>query len=236
MAAGALAFPIKVNEIGAANDIYVNEYWKKNDWIELYNMTDYDLDVAGLYVSDNLNKPQKYQIVGTFANQTMIPARGYLVVWADKLASATQLHTGFKLANEDAVVTVHSSEEFETNNATYFAAHPEMSGFGDVLTYTAHLYNQSVGRYPDGGNAIYLMQGPSIGGTNRHLLSDELYGTDMGLSADQTLAIEELTPEDDLLENKDGMMDLFKHIYYDLQGRRVTCPQGGQLVIRAQHP
>ncbi len=236
MAAGALAFPIKVNEIGAANDIYVNEYWKKNDWIELYNMTDYDLDVAGLYVSDNLNKPQKYQIVGTFANQTIIPARGYLVVWADKLASATQLHTGFKLANEDAVVTVHSSEEFETNNATYFAAHPEMSGFGDVLTYTAHLYNQSVGRYPDGGNAIYLMQGPSIGGTNRHLLSDELYGTDMGLSADQTLAIEELTPEDDLLENKDGMMDLFNHIYYDLQGRRVTCPQGGQLVIRAQHP
>ena len=229
----ALAFPIKVNEVGAANDVYVNEFWKKNDWIELYNNSDMDLDVAGLYVSDNQDKLQKYQIPSaSFVASTIIPAHGKLVLWADKLEPETQLHTGFKLSNEEgAMVLVSSSEEFEANNAAYFEAHPEMKGFTDVLVYGTHEYNQSVGRYPDGGNAIYRMYWPSIGKTNRHITQNELLGYDQGYrsaSDIEEIAIDE--PVDDIMQQERGS------VFYDLLGRRIDHPQSGQLVLRRKYP
>ena len=47
--------PVRVNEISAANDIYVNEYGKKADWVELYNTTDEDINVEGMYLSNDAN-------------------------------------------------------------------------------------------------------------------------------------------------------------------------------------
>ena len=235
----SLAFPIKVNEVGAANDIYVNEYWKKNDWIELYNTTGVDINVAGIYVSDNLQKPQKYQVEATsFADNTIIPAGGRLVIWADKLATETQVHTGFKLANEqDAVVLISSSDIFEGNNVAYFANHPELRGFADVLTYGEHDYNQSVGRYPDGGNAIYRMCRPSIGVDNHHTTDDQFLGIDQGISSGS--GIETLASESDSLPDvqfviADGQLH-DNAVYYDIQGRRVQSPQPRQLLLRGRH-
>lgn len=232
--AAAFDFPIKVNEVGAANDVYVNEYWKKNDWIELYNNTDMDLDVAGLYVSDNETKLTKYQIASaSFMDNTIIPARGKMVLWADKLEAETQLHTGFKLANEEgAMVLVSSSEEFEANNAAYFAAHPAMKGFTDVLVYGVHEYNESVGRYPDGGKAIYRMCWPSIGKENRHITQNELIGYDEGYQDPTDIAE---IPVDDVVTDFEQLTERGE-VFYDLQGRRVAHPQPGQLILRRKSP
>ena len=49
--------PVRINEISADNSIYINDYFQENDWIELYNTTDEAIDVAGMYVSDNLLVP-----------------------------------------------------------------------------------------------------------------------------------------------------------------------------------
>ncbi|MBO7045836.1 MAG: CotH kinase family protein, partial [Prevotella sp.] len=54
--------PLRVNEVSAGNSMYVNDWFKHNDWFEIYNTTDTDLDVAGLYVSDDEDNPMKYQI------------------------------------------------------------------------------------------------------------------------------------------------------------------------------
>ncbi|MBO7046236.1 MAG: CotH kinase family protein, partial [Prevotella sp.] len=48
---------LRVNEVSAGNSIYVNEWFKHNDWFEIYNTTDTDLDAAGLYVSDDEDNP-----------------------------------------------------------------------------------------------------------------------------------------------------------------------------------
>ena len=70
--------PVRINEVSAANGIHVNEYFKRNDWVELYNTTDKDIDVAGMYLSDNEKKPLKYQISkGDSQASTTIPAHGY---------------------------------------------------------------------------------------------------------------------------------------------------------------
>ncbi len=227
--------PIRVNEVGAANDVYVNEYWKKNDWIELYNASEMDLDVAGLYVSDNTEKPTKYQIAANnFADATIIPAGGKRVLWADKLESDQQIHTGFKLNNESgAYVLVCSSELFETNNARYFEAHPGMKGFADILTYDIQEYNQSVGRYPDGSNAIFRMKRPSIGNQNRHLPADDFLWYDQGIRIDTgSSAIEEVEQEKVVV----SWTELLEQgvVFYDLSGKRVVRPQAGQLILRGK--
>lgn len=145
------AHPVKINEVGAGNELFVNDYFKKNDWIELYNTTNEAIDVAGMYLSDKLDNPKKFQIPATLDPSTVIPAHGHMVIWADKLESLTQLHADFKLNNED-------------NCSVMLTAADE--SWSDTLTYCRHTGYQSVGLYPDGGSQLYVMDRPTIGATN----------------------------------------------------------------------
>lgn len=177
-----IATPIKVNEVSAGNSIFCNDYFKRNDWFELYNTTDVDLNVAGLYVSDHADNPQKYQIPSGTAINTIIPAHGHLVIWADHLEPTTQLHADFKLNNGDGqMVLVTSSTDFVANNAAYFEAHPAVADFADALVYTSHDPVQSVGRYPDGANTFYRMSRPTIGKVNTLTSYDTVTGHDEGI-------------------------------------------------------
>lgn len=146
---------VRINEISASNSIYVNEYFKRNDWIELYNTTDHDIDVAGYYITDNLDKPTKYQIEAASTidqtYSTVIPAHGFLVIWADKLDSQSQLHTTFKLDAEGGSVMLMAPDQ----------------SWRDTLNYVAHNGDQTVGVYPDGGSKMYVMTIPTIGESNR---------------------------------------------------------------------
>ena len=143
--------PVRINEVSAANGIHVNEYFKRNDWVELYNTTDKDIDVAGMYLSDNEKKPLKYQISkGDSQASTTIPAHGYLIVWCDKLESKDQLHASFKLDADGGSVLLTAADE----------------SWSDRLVYTAHQADQTVGRYPDGGSDIFVMNVPTIAQSN----------------------------------------------------------------------
>lgn len=142
--------PIKINEVSAANTVAVNDNFKKKDWIELYNTTEDPIDVAGMYLSDNIDKPQKYQIPAGAIN-TIIEPHGYLVVWADEKEGTTQLHTNFKLGNNEGEQIILTSED---------------GSWHDVLTYTPHLGSQSVGLYPDGSNNVYVLDTPTVGKGN----------------------------------------------------------------------
>ncbi|MDO4993859.1 MAG: CotH kinase family protein [Bacteroidales bacterium] len=178
-----IATPVKVNEVSAGNTVYVNEYFKRDDWFELYNPTDAAIDVAGLYVSNDINNPLKYQIPSNSPVNTIIPAQGHLVVWADELAPVSQLHANFKLENLDNhIVVITSSDEFVSNNSDFFNNHPaEFQAFVDGLTYVTHRGDNTVGRYPDGGRDFYRMNRPTIDQTNTLTQADELVGQDVCL-------------------------------------------------------
>lgn len=177
-----LATPIKVNEVSASNAIFIGDYYKKNDWIELYNTTDTDLDAAGLFVSDDLDDPLKYQIPSGTVMNTLVPAHGHLILWADKLEPVTQLHANFKLGNINKQrALVSSSTTFVEANAAFFDEHPTLKNFADALVYDQHNGDQSVGRYPDGANSFYLMNRPTIEKTNALHSYDALIGEDEGI-------------------------------------------------------
>ena len=141
--------PVRINEISAANSIYANEFWKRNDWVELYNTTNKDIDVAGMYLSDNVDKPKKYQIAANGIS-TIIPAHGYLIVWCDKLYPESQLHAEFKLASEGGDVLLTAADE----------------SWCDHFVYDEHKGDETVGRYPDGAADVYVMNTPTIAKSN----------------------------------------------------------------------
>ena len=143
--------PVRINEVSASNGIYVNEYFKRDDWVELYNTTNEPIDVEGMYLTDKESIPKKYRITkGDTQAATVIPAHGYLIVWCDKLEPTTQLHADFKLAAEGGIVMLTAADE----------------SWSDLLTYTEHQEDQTVGRYPDGASDVFVMNIPTIAKAN----------------------------------------------------------------------
>ena len=142
--------PVRINEVSAANGIFVNDFFKRNDWIELYNTTSFYINIEGMYLSDNLNKPKKYQIEQTDGVSHIIPPHGYLVVWCDKLDPLSQFHASFKLAAEGGDVLLTAADE----------------SWSDRISYTAMKSDETVGRYPDGSNDVFTMNVPTIAKTN----------------------------------------------------------------------
>ena len=137
--------PVCINEVSAANTVFVNEFFKRNDWVELFNTTDKPVDVKGMYLSDDPENPQKYQITAA-----VIPAHGYLIVWCDKLEPQSQLHAPFKLAAEGGTVLLTAAD----------------GSWTDRISYTPMKGDETVGRYPDGSRDVVTMNVPTIGKPN----------------------------------------------------------------------
>ncbi|MBO7141257.1 MAG: lamin tail domain-containing protein [Prevotella sp.] len=157
--------PVRINEVSASNDIFVNEYFKRSDWVELYNTTDKPVNVEGMYLSDNPDKPKKYEIEAPLftpeeywdvapllpeAPGTIIPPHGYLIVWCDQREPLTQLHASFKLAAEGDELLLTAADESWT----------------DRLTYGPMKGDETAGRYPDGADEVLTMNIPTIAKTN----------------------------------------------------------------------
>ena len=146
------AHPVKINEVSAANDIYVSDLFKKSDWIELYNTTDTEIDIEGMFLSDHLEEPEKCQISAAGKDiNTIIPAHGHIVIWADKNAPEGQLHADFKLNNEDSCLILLTAAD---------------KSWADTLVYCRHDGFHTVGLFPDGGRNLYVMERPTIGQAN----------------------------------------------------------------------
>ena len=142
--------PVCINEVSAANGIYVNEFFKHNDWVELYNTTSADIDVSGMYLSDNPENPKKYQISQTNDITTVIPPHGFVIIWCDKLEPQSQLHASFKLDADGGEMLLTAADE----------------SWSDRITYCAMESDETVGRYPDGCRDVFTMNVPTIGKAN----------------------------------------------------------------------
>jgi hypothetical protein len=86
---------IVINEVMSANTKTVadqdNEF---DDWIELYNKSNAPVNLTRWILTDNPDNLDKYRI----PQGTVIPANGYLIVWADENGKQAGLHANFKLS------------------------------------------------------------------------------------------------------------------------------------------
>lgn len=94
--------PVVINEVMASNTgTIADPQGEYDDWIELRNLTDAEVDLTGRHLSDEPNNPRKWQ----FPAGTKIAANGLLLVWADEDGQDTPgLHASFKLSADGEVI------------------------------------------------------------------------------------------------------------------------------------
>ncbi|MEA4869226.1 MAG: lamin tail domain-containing protein [Christensenella sp.] len=97
---------VEINEVMTSNKGAVpDETGAFPDWIEVYNNTDSDLDISGYGLTDKLISAAKW----TFPEGSVMPARGYLVVFCSGDPSRGKMHTPFKLSASDDVILSNAS-------------------------------------------------------------------------------------------------------------------------------
>ena len=148
---------VVINEFMASNDQTIaDSQGGYDDWIELYNMTPQTIDLSGLYLSDNPTNLKQWR----FPNGTLISAYSYLLVWADRSSTYTdmtsqppELHTNFELSRRAEHILLVDSDK--KNNSII-----------DRVSYSRQRQDRSMGRYPNGFGKFGITQAPTPGMAN----------------------------------------------------------------------
>lgn len=107
-----------------------------DDWFEIYNPNDFDIDLAGYYVSDNPGNPDKWRIPETSGNLSVIPANGYKLFWADGVPETAWNHASFKLSGTGEWLVLRGPDGFS---------------IADQISWQQQFPDTSYGRSEDGG-------------------------------------------------------------------------------------
>lgn len=148
-------FGLFINEISANNSTNVDNEFKYEDWIEIYNGSNKDIDIAGLYISNSKSKPELHKISDKDRKLTTIKAGSYGIIWCSKKPERGVLHTSFKLAKEGGSVYLHQTNEA---NQTVLV---------DSVFYAPHEEKNSFGRYPDGDETLVTFELPTFKAANQ---------------------------------------------------------------------
>ncbi len=136
-----------------ALQVFVNEWMSGNtrtitdpadglfdDWFELYNASTTSADLSGYFLANNITNKFQFQIPVGY----IVPAHGFLLVWADKEAkqnssSSPDLHTNFRLPKGGAEIGLYASDGSTV----------------DLISYHSQPNDLATGRCPDGGSQIH---------------------------------------------------------------------------------
>jgi len=140
-----------INEVMAANDSTITDNkGEYEDWIEIYNPGSESINIGGMYITDDLNDPGKWQIPTNAPTQTTIAAHGYLLLWADDETTEGPNHVGFKLDKAGESVGLYR------NNLALV----------DSIVFGEQFSNMSYGAYTDGTENWRYMGIPTPGAAN----------------------------------------------------------------------
>lgn len=120
------------------------------DWFELYNPEDQPVDIGGYYLTDNLSNKQQFAVPNN--GHYIIPAKGFLLVWADgepgqNSTNRADLHVNFSLRAAGEAIGLFAADGTQI----------------DAVTFGSQTDNVSQGRSPDGANQILTLPFPTPG-------------------------------------------------------------------------
>jgi hypothetical protein len=148
---------IVINEFMATNqDAYEDEFGEDADWIELFNREQFDVNIAGFYITDDLGEPFRWKIPYGYPEKTTIPATGYIVLFADRDTFQGPLHCDIKLGADGEEIGL----SLIVNNEFHWI---------DTVTYGPQTTNVSLGRYPDGASGWQMMSQFTPGSSNLYV-------------------------------------------------------------------
>lgn len=148
---GQLASYLKINEFLARNTtVNADESGEFDDWLEIYNPTEHDIDLSGHFLTDNPDNLDKWQIP---VESAIIEPNGFLLFWCDEDGSQGPLHTNFKLSAGGEFLALVSPNGLSIIDSVSFGPQSQDISFGrvsdgdptwDFLTPTPGSSNQSV--------------------------------------------------------------------------------------------
>lgn len=132
------------------NQLFINEFLASNstvnvdpdfstfsDWIEIYNAEEFDVDLSGYFLTDNLSNPNKWQI----PSDAVIPSKGYLVFWADDENMADLgMHTNFKLSADGEEIGLFDDEGNLIDSRVFGEQETDVSFGRNLSSYDEWLY------------------------------------------------------------------------------------------------
>jgi hypothetical protein len=137
---------VVINEILAVNiSTSTDQNGEYDDWIELCNNSSLELNLSGYFLSDSRSNLNKWEIPAG----TVIPASGYLIIWADADTLQSGLHTNFKLSS---------------NGEKVYFSNPEILII-DKVEYPANTEEIAYARNPDWSGS-FVWQAPTFGTSN----------------------------------------------------------------------
>lgn len=122
-----------------------------DDWIEIYNAAEEAIDMGGMYLTDDLSEPMKWQIPDDSPAETTVGPKAYLLISADGNPEQGPLHVDFSLRK--------SGEEIGL-------FHSDGSTLIDSVRYEQQVTGVSFGRYPNAGDNWHFYDSPSPGAEN----------------------------------------------------------------------
>ncbi|MBK7094098.1 MAG: CotH kinase family protein [Saprospiraceae bacterium] len=140
---------VVINELMASNTkTAIDENGEYEDWIELFNTNDLEVDLGGFYLSDKATDIKKWQIPAGIR----IPAKGYLIIWADEDQEQGQLHANFKLSKSGEDVVFADSQ----------------SNILDQVSFGEQTEDKGYARVPN-GTGDFKMQAPTFNANNDNI-------------------------------------------------------------------
>jgi len=143
--------------------LYINEFMAENvstiqdpdgsggypDWIELYNGSESSIELAGMYLTNDLEQPTMWEI----PEGVNLDAGQYLLFWADDNGLLGDMHTNFTLNNSGGEIGLFNRSDKGNSEI-------------DSYVYSVQLADTSFGRYPDGLGSWMFMGNPTPGDAN----------------------------------------------------------------------
>ena len=141
-----------INEFMASNSSSIRDpQGQYDDWIEIHNFGSEPINVGGMYLTDDLSFPTKWQIPINNPAATVITQGRYLLIWADNDTGDPGLHANFKLNADSEEIGL-----FDNDGQTLI----------DSVIYQIQTTDISYGRYPDAGEDWRLFTTPSPAAQN----------------------------------------------------------------------
>jgi hypothetical protein len=151
--------PLAINELMASNSSVIPDpQGQYDDWIEIYNYGPDAIDMAGMYLTDNLSVPTKWRIPANNSAATTIPAGGFLLIWADNDTTDAGLHANFKLdADGEEIGLFDSPQDGQVHDGVTLI---------DSIVFGKQATDISYGRYPDANDEQRFFSMPSPASPN----------------------------------------------------------------------
>tara|TARA_Y100001935_G_scaffold223573_1_gene199240 strand:- start:175545 stop:177851 length:2307 start_codon:yes stop_codon:yes gene_type:complete len=147
---------IKINELMSDNETTIqDDFGAYEDWVELYNPLDTEVNLIGFYLTDDFNDPKKWAFP-----DTTIPAGGFLLVWTDNDDEEGPLHTNFALSNDGEELGLFYEDGLSKSPV-------------DTLSFGPLSDDISFGRLSDGDSVFVSFLTPTPGFSNSSSVATE---------------------------------------------------------------